>query len=355
MQDINKAVILCVEDEIDLRDDLVEELEEAGYEVVVADNGKQALELLDVLRPELILCDITMPDYDGYELLRILRDTRSELADIPFVFLTAQAGSEQIVRGKRAGADDYLVKPIDFDLMLATIESRMGQMSRVQKKLSEELDRIGKDFSEQQERKMHKVFENMTQTLDYVASGIVLLDIQGKVQFANRMAKQVVNRTRGANLSDLLGTSGVRHALALQRVVEAAIEAHRVGQEHVDCLSLPRASGLRDLLVIVCALGGDPLAPPGEPAVAVFISDTGYRPPAPVEILNTLFGLTPAESQIAWAFAEGKRADEIAVVFGISATTVAFHKRNLFQKTNTNRQADLIALLLSLALPVEQD
>lgn len=354
--DPRKALILCIEDEIDLRDDLVEELEAAGYAVVVASDGGDALKYLSAIRPDLILCDISMPGMDGYEVLRIVRETRPDLADVPFVFLTAQAGSEQMVRGKRAGADDYLVKPIDFDLMLATIQARLGQMSRIQSRLAMEIDRIGSGFSARHQEKARRTLKNITQTLDYVASGIVLLDGQGNVLFANHVARQLVDDAVGANqLSRIMGVTEAHDAFALNQAVEATIAAHFAGQEYADSLAISRPKGLRNLLVTLCALAVEGAPQPDDPAVVVFISDSESRRPVPVDVLISLFDLTATEAQIAWAFAEGKRTDEIADSFGISPTTVAFHKRNLFQKTHTNRQADLIALMLTLPLPASQE
>lgn len=345
-----KPVILIIEDEADLREDLVEELEDAGYSVVEASDGIQAQECLSAMRPDLILCDVSMPDCDGYELLRLLRETRPDLADVPFVFLTAQATNEQIVRGKRAGADDYLTKPVDFELMLATIHSRIGQMLRVQLKLAAHVARINSGFSVQHERVAKKTFRQVAQTLDYVASGIVLLDAEGHVQFANSTAMMLVATTGALRWSDITKDTGVRDAAALKRAVRACIAANRAGLERTDGVSLHRTGGLRDLLIVVCALAGDGPAQAGDAVVAMFVSDSGYRPPAPVAALKSLFGLTPAESRIAWAFVEGRRVDDIAEHLGISPTTVAFHKRNIFQKTNTNRQVDLIALLLALPI-----
>lgn len=356
---IHNAVILCVEDEPDLRDDLVEELEAAHYAVIAVGNGRDALHQLETVRPDLILCDVIMPGMDGYEVLHILRTTRPDLADVPFVFLTAQAGSDQVVRGKRAGADDYLVKPIDFDLMLATIQARLGQMSRVQHKLATEIQRIGHGFSAHHEHRARRALKHITQTLDYLAAGIVLLDERGSVQFANRTARQLVGGPIGTKvLSQFVGATQAHQALTLSQSVEAAITAHRAGQEYADSLAIPRPKGLRDLLLTICALGSPEDTagaaqgePSDHPALVIFISDPESRRPAPVDVLVSLFDLTATEAQIAWAFAQGQRSDDIASSFGISPTTVAFHKRNLFQKTHTNRQADLIALMLTLPLP----
>src|SRR5690625_5076917 len=114
------AQILCVEDEIDFLENITEELSEAGFEVLPAHSATQALEWLQTKRPSLILCDIAMPETDGYELLKKIRAHHPELAEVPFVFLTAHSHPQQIAAGKWAGVDDYLVKPVDFDLLLAT-------------------------------------------------------------------------------------------------------------------------------------------------------------------------------------------------------------------------------------------
>ena len=85
------ALILCVEDEEELRRDLADELIEAGYRVIEATNGAGALEHVERLRPDLILCDISMPVMDGYALLRAIKARPEDYAEIPFVFLTALA------------------------------------------------------------------------------------------------------------------------------------------------------------------------------------------------------------------------------------------------------------------------
>ncbi|HTM79197.1 MAG TPA: response regulator, partial [Devosia sp.] len=127
-----RAIILCVEDEVDLRRDIADELGEAGYVVIEASNGAEALQLLEAVRPDLILCDISMPGLNGYDVLRAAHAKGPDHAGIPFVFLSALADPREVVAGKRLGADDYLVKPIDYDLLLATVEARLRQIARIQ-------------------------------------------------------------------------------------------------------------------------------------------------------------------------------------------------------------------------------
>ena len=96
-----------------------------------ASNGRQALGELARVCPDLVLCDISMPELDGYGVLDALQERGPDYAEIPFVFLSALADPRHIVDGKRLGADDYLVKPIDYDLLLATIEARLRQIGRI--------------------------------------------------------------------------------------------------------------------------------------------------------------------------------------------------------------------------------
>lgn len=123
--------ILLVEDESVLLEALEEELAEEGYDVISAYNGIEALEKLANYAPDLILSDISMPDMNGYDLLENVRENFPKLTETPFVFLTAFSAKEDIIKGKKLGADDYLVKPVDFDLLFATIEARLAQVERM--------------------------------------------------------------------------------------------------------------------------------------------------------------------------------------------------------------------------------
>ncbi len=114
--------IAIVEDDERLADDLELELSSAGYEVVVAYDGLAGLAAIENQPPDLIICDVMMPEMDGHELVRRLRITRPALmARVPFVFLTALGMRGDINRGRIAGAAEYLVKPVDFDVLQTVI------------------------------------------------------------------------------------------------------------------------------------------------------------------------------------------------------------------------------------------
>lgn len=210
-----QQVILCIEDEPDLRRDIADELSEAGYEVVEAQNGLQALDLLETSNPDLILCDISMPGLNGYDVLNAIRKAEKDHSETPFVFLSALGDSREVIQGKRLGADDYLVKPVDFDLLLATVEARLRQIARI------------------------------------------------------------------------------RAAKAL------------------------------------------------------------HKPILDAAALSELFGLTATEARVALALTEGNTLAQIARTFGVSRTTVAYHLRNIFQKTGVSRQTELVSKLLG-GIPPEE-
>lgn len=116
--------ILVIEDTSAMRENIAEILQLAPYEVVQAANGKEGIEQARQTHPDLILCDIRMPELDGFGVLHILRKD-PELADIPFVFLTAKAEMADFRVGMNLGADDYVTKPFDDLTLLNAVELRL--------------------------------------------------------------------------------------------------------------------------------------------------------------------------------------------------------------------------------------
>lgn len=113
--------ILCIEDEDQIRSLVVEELEDAGFKTLQATNGLEGLEMILTKWPDIVICDITMPEMDGHQLLADIQLNHPEFSNIPFIFLTALADRDNLIAGLQAGAADYLTKPIDFDILLAKI------------------------------------------------------------------------------------------------------------------------------------------------------------------------------------------------------------------------------------------
>ncbi|MEL6159373.1 MAG: response regulator [Cyanobacteria bacterium J06623_5] len=116
--------VLVIEDEIEIRANLLELLALEGYDIMGADNGVTGLIGAMQFEPDLILCDVMMPELDGYDVLAALRQ-EPKTALIPFIFLTAFADKGDIRQGMRLGADDYLTKPFTCAEVLEAIEARL--------------------------------------------------------------------------------------------------------------------------------------------------------------------------------------------------------------------------------------
>src|SRR5471030_469307 len=136
-----KKKILIIEDNTDIRENVVEILDLAGYTVFEADNGKTGVELATKNLPDLILCDIMMPELDGYGVLYMV-NKNPETAAIPFIFLTAKAERVDLRKGMEMGADDYLTKPFDDMELLNAIESRLKKKDLQESFYSKSLDRL---------------------------------------------------------------------------------------------------------------------------------------------------------------------------------------------------------------------
>lgn len=136
-----KTNILIIEDNDDIRESTAEILELAGYEVFKADNGKTGVELAQKHLPGLILCDIMMPELDGYGVLYLL-NKNPQTANIPFIFLTAKAERLDMRKGMEMGADDYLTKPFDDIELLNAIESRLVKKSQQEAFYSRSLENL---------------------------------------------------------------------------------------------------------------------------------------------------------------------------------------------------------------------
>ncbi|MEO8884842.1 MAG: response regulator [Mucilaginibacter sp.] len=137
---INKKVLI-IEDNNDIRENVVEILELAGYQVFAADNGKKGVDLAINNKPDIILCDIMMPELDGYGVLYLL-NKNTETNAIPFIFLTAKAERVDLRKAMEMGADDYLTKPFDDMELLNAIESRLKKKDLQENFYSKSLDRI---------------------------------------------------------------------------------------------------------------------------------------------------------------------------------------------------------------------
>lgn len=122
--------ILCIEDDPETADLIAEELVDRGFAVDIAHDGQQGLAAILRDAPDLVLCDVSMPVMTGFELLERVTALAPRFADMPFIFLTALAQREAELKGRRLGADDYVTKPVDFDILASIVETRLARVAR---------------------------------------------------------------------------------------------------------------------------------------------------------------------------------------------------------------------------------
>ncbi len=130
--------ILVIEDNKDILENTAEILELSNYKVYTALNGKLGIELALAHQPDLILCDIMMPELDGYGVLHIVQKN-PDLQQIPFIFLTAKIEREDVRKGMSLGADDYISKPFDPTDLLSAIEGRLKKSDLIRQTISDGL------------------------------------------------------------------------------------------------------------------------------------------------------------------------------------------------------------------------
>ena len=122
--------ILCIEDDRETAALIAEELAERGYDINLAYDGREGFAAILRGMPDLVLSDISMPVMSGFELLERLTTLAPRFGNMPFVFLTALTDRDNELKGRQLGADDYVTKPIDFDVLQTIIDARLAGVAR---------------------------------------------------------------------------------------------------------------------------------------------------------------------------------------------------------------------------------
>jgi DNA-binding response OmpR family regulator len=125
-----KKKILCIEDDRETAALIAEELTECGFEVAVAYDGGEGFAAIFRTMPDLVLCDINMRVMSGFEVLEHLTKIAPRFNNVPFIFLTALTDRRNELKGRQLGADDYVTKPIDFDILASIINARLAHVAR---------------------------------------------------------------------------------------------------------------------------------------------------------------------------------------------------------------------------------
>lgn len=189
-----------------------------------------------------------------------------------------------------------------------------------------------------------------TFAFDRFLVGVVIVDDSGAVKLMNKEAERILAEDDGLGVSEGV----IKGAVPKQNTkLYDGIRKAFLREFDDEIVSFPRLSGGRPYLVLI---PGQRFSPEEKPeAIVLLVIDTEQRTKVSGDTLVRLYNLTPSETRVALMLIDGKRLDQIAEELDVAQTTVVFHLKNLFRKTDTNRQADLIRVLLSVPLRTAVD
>lgn len=196
--------LLLIDDDPNLILLVKDYLEFRGYEVITAENGREALEVLEQEIPDMIICDVMMPEMDGYAFVNQVRQ-EERTSWIPILFLSAKGQSQDKIKGLNIGADVYMVKPFEPEELVAQVEASLKQAFRQRQQAGNGNDN---------ETKIQVPFDvHLTQTelkvVQFVARGLANRDIAEELN--------VSQRTVESHVSNMLGKTGLHNRTELAR------------------------------------------------------------------------------------------------------------------------------------------
>jgi DNA-binding NarL/FixJ family response regulator len=208
MKDTNTGTqkkLLLIDDDPNLILLVKDYLEFRGYEVVTAENGREALEVLEKQTADMIICDVMMPEMDGYSLVSAIRSD-PKTSWIPVLFLSAKGQSQDRVKGLNIGADVYMVKPFEPEELVAQVESSLKQASR----LIQHKDSKGGDSSPRIQVPFDvELTPTELRVVQFVARGMANREIAEELN--------VSQRTIESHVSNMLGKTGLHNRTELAR------------------------------------------------------------------------------------------------------------------------------------------
>lgn len=202
----NKKRLLLIDDDPNLILLVKDYLEFRGYEVITAENGREALDVLGQSVPDMIICDVMMPEMDGYALVEYVRQD-PRLNWVPVLFLSAKGQSNDRVKGLNTGADVYMVKPFEPEELVAQVESSLRQTSRIITPRPQTPG--GESPSNLQVPANVELTPTEVKVVQFVARGL-----------SNRQIAEELNvsqRTIESHVSNMLGKTGLHNRTELAR------------------------------------------------------------------------------------------------------------------------------------------
>ncbi len=296
--------ILVVDDVPENLAVLFDVLAGAGFEVLVAESGVTALERLPVLKPDLVLLDVLMPDLDGFEVCEKIKAS-PELGDVPVIFMTALTETVDKVRGFDVGAVDYVSKPFEAAEVLARVKAQLDL-----RRLQCELETRNRTLAAEVERR--RIAERqLEESLD---QALLVVSREGRIHFCTRHAWDLLGRYFEVPEEGTLP----RPILPwLQADLREPLDVH-VGDGRLQLRSFTESQSSRETMMLRLEEKLPILSP--EPLLAL--------------------GLTPREAEVLFWLTQGKTSPEIAVILEAALNTIKKHAQNIFLKLGVeNRTA----------------
>ena len=310
--------ILIIEDDKVLRENTAEFLKEEGFQVYTAEDGLVGVQIAMKYIPDLIICDIIMPNMNGYDFYKTIQQIKTTTS-IPLIFLTAKIEKEDLRMGMQLGADDYITKPFDFNELLRTINIRFEKYEKLQQMYDEK-------FYTMIDNPLMGVFIYKDNKFDFVNNAFAKIFGLYQSDFSNLSFESLIAKDENKSVFEKIQ----RCINGIQNTVHVSFKAIHKDKENIFVeVYASRVSYKGDTALI-----GD------------IIDSTHVSKDEKILLKNnpreTKIKLSKRESEILALLCKGQSSSEIGNKFGISSRTVDTHRTNLLGKTGTKNTAELI-------------
>lgn len=338
----SKSRILFVDDELEVLEGLRRALRQKKdvWGMRYESSPQSAIEAMQDEPADVVVCDMNMPGITGLEMVIAMRQLAPQAS---YIMLTGSADLETAVEAiNSARIFRFYTKPCPPDLLIEGIEAGLrASTSETRNQTENENSLASPSFASDNTRNIS------LSALNHLALSVIVVDRDARVLLTNRSGGELLSRRDGLILSghEICRTSVTSETEELHRFIRQA-----TADPHFDAstMALSRPSQNRALSVLVTPLAGDELGLTNNSALAIlFISDPDGQPMPSPDAIAKVFDLTKAEARIVHALVQGHRLEDAAETYGITVGTARTYLKQVFSKTNTSRQSELIKLVLA--------
>jgi len=345
--------VLIIEDNSILRENTVEFLKEEGFELYSAIDGVAGVQMALEIVPDIILCDISMPKMDGYEVLKMLQSIPSTTA-IPIIFITAKTNKDDKRLGMHLGVDDYITKPYSYDDLLTSIQVRLEKAERITRSFDTK-------FLSLIENPLLGVFILQSEKFSYVNSRFVkILGYKSDIEVYNKNINDIIDEEFKSKLNEkiLLCQKGiydsryfrVRFNTAQAELIKVTMFTSSVKLKGINSIIgyvLKESDSLDLEQINECGSITEQITE----AIYYFTKQHNVKPEDLINMVrencgsNTMLNpdeLTKREIEIIRLMSQGLSNKEIADKLFVSQRTIDTHKVNILSKTGMKHTAALM-------------